>query len=393
MQKYEKLWTRNFILAIFANMFTGFIFYLLMTTLAVYATSKFNAPSGVAGLTASIYVLGSLVGRIFTGKYIESIGRRKTMYIGGFTFFLVSLLYLIPVGLPMLLAIRLLHGMTFGIINTALPTIVISYIPDNRRGEGLGFFTVSTTFSTAIGPFLGVYILEHYDFSVMFVLCAAFALGTLLFLLPMKVTNPVEDMRADAIRGGNMGLKSFFEMKTVPIAIIVLAMGIVYASVTSFITSYAADLNLSYVVSIYFIVYSVCILIGRPLTGKILDRFGDNIAMIPTIISASISLAVLAFARSLPAFLVSGALMAFGLGTVISVGQAIAVKLAPKERVGTAISTYLSFSDIGLGIGPVIMGMIIPWKGYSGMYLIGSAIIAADLVLYIFIHGRKYRKK
>jgi MFS family permease len=374
-------------------MFTGFVFYLLMTTLAIYATSKFNASSSIAGLTASIYVLGSLFGRLFTGKYIELVGRRKTVYIGGSAFFLVSLLYLIPVGLPVLLAMRLLHGMTFGIINTALPTIVISYIPDNRKGEGLGFFTISTTLATAIGPFLGVYVLEHYDFSMMFVLCSAFALGTLLFILPMNVTDLTGEMRKTAIRSiEGFHFRAFFEASTMPIASIVLIVGMVYASVTSFITSYASYLNLSYVVSIYFIVYSVFILVGRPLTGKMLDRFGDNVAMIPPIISASIGLVVLSFARGLPAFLVSGALLALGLGTIISVGQAITIKLAPSERMGTATSTYLAFSDIGLGLGPVILGLIIPHAGYSGMYLVGAAVIALDLPMYILVHGRKYRR-
>ncbi|MDR1068481.1 MAG: MFS transporter [Clostridiales Family XIII bacterium] len=371
-------------------MFASLVFYLLMTTLALYVRAKFHAPASVAGLAVGIYVLGALIGRLFTGKYIELAGRRKTLYFGGMTFFLASLLYLIPVGLPLLLAMRFLHGVTFGIIGTALPAIAVSSIPDERKGEGVGFFTLSNTIATAIGPFTGAYVLEHYHYGAIFITCSAFAFCTLLVVLFMNAADLAGNRRGDAAcAASGFRFSAFFERAAIPVSLVILPVGMCYATVTSFLTAYAEHDGLPGIVPVYFIVYSAFILIGRPLTGKILDRRGDNAAMIPPLISASVSLVALAFARSMPAFLASAALMAFGLGTLVSCGQAIAVKMSPGERIGTATSTYMSFSDTGLGIGPVLMGLIIPRKGYRGMFLVASVIIALDLLLYILVHGRK----
>jgi MFS family permease len=388
----SSLWTRNFIVATFANMFTSLVFYLLMTTLAVYVRARFHATASVAGLTVGIYVLGALIGRLLTGKYIEFVGRGKTLTFGGTAFFLASLLYLIPVGLSLLLAMRFLHGVAFGVIGTALPAVAVSSIPDSRKGEGVGFFTLSNTLATAIGPFTGAYLLQRYDYSAVFVTCSAFALCTLLFVLFINVADLSVDMRRDAIRAAKgFRFSTFFERDAIPISLVILPVGMCYAAVTSFLATFAEHVGLPSIVSIFFIVYAVFILIGRPLTGKILDRHGNNAAMIPPLVSASISFVVLAFARSLPAFLVSAAFMALGLGTIVSCGQAIAVKASPKARIGTATSTYMSFADTGLGIGPVIMGLIIPWQGYPGMFLAGSLIIVFDLLLYILVSGHKTR--
>jgi len=48
-------------------------FLLLMTNLAIYAAEEFNASQSKAGLASSIFIIGALVFRLFTGKYIERI--------------------------------------------------------------------------------------------------------------------------------------------------------------------------------------------------------------------------------------------------------------------------------------------------------------------------------
>lgn len=72
-----KLWTKDFVLFLCANFFIALTFYLLMTTLAVYAIDEFDASQSEAGLAASIYVIGALVARLFAGKYVEVFGRKK----------------------------------------------------------------------------------------------------------------------------------------------------------------------------------------------------------------------------------------------------------------------------------------------------------------------------
>ena len=76
----SKLWTKDFIIAFTANFFIALVFYLLMTTLTVYAVTQFNAAQSKAGLASSIFIIGASFSRLFAGKYIEVIGRKKLLY-------------------------------------------------------------------------------------------------------------------------------------------------------------------------------------------------------------------------------------------------------------------------------------------------------------------------
>jgi MFS family permease len=86
--------------------------------------------------------------------------------------------------------------------------------------------------------------------------------------------------------------------------------------------------------------------------------------------------------------LLSGALLGIGIGAIQSSTQAISVKITPMHRMGLANSTYLLFLDLGMGIGPILTGLVIPFTNYRGVYT-GAAIVgAACLLLYYLVHGR-----
>ena len=71
----------------------------------------------------------------------------------------------------LLLLVRFIHGAAFGISTSALATVLMDIIPKERRGEGVGYFSLSGTLATSIGPFLGLFISQRADFSVIFIVC------------------------------------------------------------------------------------------------------------------------------------------------------------------------------------------------------------------------------
>lgn len=67
MQK-EKLWTKVFISTSVVNFVLMLSMYLLSVTMAGYAIRNFAASTGMAGLVASIFIIGVLKGRLYAGK-------------------------------------------------------------------------------------------------------------------------------------------------------------------------------------------------------------------------------------------------------------------------------------------------------------------------------------
>ncbi|WKA58477.1 MFS transporter [Planococcus shenhongbingii] len=382
-----KLWTKDFIVSSIVNFFLILIFYLLMVTIAAYAVEEYDATTSEAGLVTGIFIIGTLIGRLVIGRTINRIGRKRTLVIGLSLFTLTTLFYFVNLGLSFLLINRLLHGMTLGMASTAAGTIVAQIIPMTRKGEGIGYFSMSATMATAFGPFIGLFMSQRTSYEVIFGLCLALGVISLIISLFVEVP-PIKEIPASAETKG-FKLSNFLEPKAVPIALITLAVSFCYASVLSFINFYAIEIDLVDTASVFFVVYAAAVLISRPFTGRLMDLKGANYVMYPAFLVFALGLFLLSTADSSVTLLLSGALIGFGFGNMQSTTQAVAVKLTPPHRMGLATSTFFIFMDAGLGFGPYILGFIIPLTGYSTMYVIVAFAALAAAFLYYFLHGKK----
>jgi len=388
----SKLWTKDFVLFIGSNFFVGLAFYTLMTTVTLYTIQQFSASQSQGGLASSIFIIGALLARLVAGKLVEKVGRKKMMYNSLLLFFLAMLLYFFVDNLALLFVVRFIHGVGFGFANTAMTTTVMDAIPTNRRGEGTGYYSLSTTASTAIGPFVGIYLMNHADFtSILYccTFCAAAAMGFAL-LAKVKEADLTSEERKNIKLGFNVS--DFFEKKAIPIAVITVFMGIAYSSIMSFINLYAYEIELVDAASYFFLIYAIFLFVTRPLAGKLLDQKGDNFIMYPCILLFSVSLFVVSYAHSSFILLLASALLAFGFGTYMSSAQAIAAKVAPPKNIGLAISTFYIGLDFGIGIGPFLLGFVIPLVGFRTLYALLGILVLILLGAYFMLHGSKVKQ-
>ncbi|MEP9407767.1 MFS transporter [Peribacillus frigoritolerans] len=388
-QSRTRLWTKDFVIVSSINFFITLIFYLLMVTLAIYAVNELDASTSEAGLISGIFIIGTLIGRLFIGRFIDSIGRKKTLFIGLIFFTLTTLLYFVDLGIGFLLVNRLIHGMAMGMASTATGTIVAQIIPPTRKGEGIGYYSMSATLATAIGPFIGLFMAQHTSFQVIFSFCLALGVISLitaffLYVPALKVTTKVTESKG-------FKLSNFIEPQALPISIITLLLAFCYSSVLSFISFYAIEIDLVNTASFFFVVYAVAVLLSRPFSGPLMDRKGSNFIMYPAFIIFGVGLLLLSMTTNSFTLLAAGFLIGLGFGNMQSSSQAIAVKLTPPHRMGMATSTFFIMLDAGLGFGPYILGFIIPVTGYSTLYVILGVVVILTSVLYYFLHGKKER--
>ncbi|AGX02384.1 hypothetical protein B14911_18980 [Bacillus sp. NRRL B-14911] len=382
-----KLWTKDFIVVSSINFFLTLVFYLLMVTISVYAVNEYDASTSQAGLVTGIFIIGTLIGRLFIGRYIDLVGRKRMLFIGLIFFTLTTLLYFVHAGVAFLLANRFVHGITLGMASTATGTIVAQIIPAARKGEGIGYYSMSATLATAVGPFIGIYMSQHTSFEMIF--CFCLALGIISLVTAFLVTVPPVTGSPKSAEAKGFRVSDFVEPKALPIAVITLAIAFCYSSVLSFINFYAMELDLVDAASFFFIIYAVAVLLSRPFTGRLMDLKGANYIMYPAFILFAAGMILLSTAGSSFVLLLSGVLIGLGFGNMQSSTQAIAVKLTAPHRLGLATSTFFIFLDAGLGFGPYLLGLVIPITGYSSLYIMMAALILLSAVLYYFLHGRK----
>ncbi|WP_251552129.1 MFS transporter [Neobacillus muris] len=386
-QARPKLWTKDFIIISAANFFLYLIFYLLLVTISVYAVNHYHASESQAGLATGIFIIGTLIGRLVIGRIIESVSTRKTMFFGLIFCILASGLYFIDLGTNFLLFTRFVHGLALGVASTATGTIVALIIPAVRKGEGIGYYSMSTTLATAIGPFIGIYMSQHASYAAIFSFCLA--LGVISFIIALFMKVPEMKPAAKAAEPKGFKLSGFIEPKALPIALVTLIVGLGYSSVLSFINFYAIEIDLVNVASFFFIVYAVAILVSRPFTGRLMDIKGASYVMYPAFVLFAAGLFLLSSASHGISLLIAGVLIGFGFGNMQSCTQAIAVKVTPRERMGLATSTFFIALDAGLGFGPYVLGFIIPLTGYRQLYLIMAIVVLASTALYYFMHGKR----
>ena len=134
-------------------------------------------------------------------------------------------------------------------------------------------------------------------------------------------------------------------------------------------------------------------LISRPLTGKIADKFGIHISLIPSLVFFASNLVFLAYCTQTWQLLLIAAVNALGLGTAFSSLQALCMKVVPANRRGAGSSTFFIGLDLGDLIGPGIAGLIVQYFGYSEMFLASLVPLAiCALSLYFWVRRGSFSR-
>lgn len=390
----EKLFNKGFITVTLINFVIFLVYYCFVVITAKYAKSELGASTAQAGLATGIYIIGTLIARLYIGKKLELIGRKRILRYGALFYLITTAAYLFAGNILILDGVRFLNGFGYGAVSTAANAIVTAYIPAARNGEGINYYGLSTSLAAAVGPFIGMLLLPLVGFKAIIILATILAALTTIACFAFKVKNLVitEEHRAMLHK---WSLNSFFEYKVLFISFLGFLIGFSYSSILSFLSIYAEELKLATAGAFFFVVYALIVTVTRPATGRLFDAKGENWVMYPSFIFLSVGLVVLAFTHTAPILLVAGGLVGLGYGTFMSNGQAVTLKLVPTHRVGVALSTYFIGLDLGLGVGPYGLGVLKGTLGsYPHIYLFCAVIPIIVLVLYaIFYHPDRAKKR
>lgn len=377
-----RLWTKNYVLGLVVAVMLSMTLYLLMTSMAIYAVAEFGAGEVLAGMTASIFVIGAVLARLGAGIAVDRLGQRRVLLGSLVVFVVAAASYLVVHDLRLLLAVRFVHGVAFGMAHTAVGAIVQSVIPPSRRAEGTGYYGVSTTLSMALGPLLAVLLVDAERYQWLFgssTLIAVAALVAALFCTP-----PIQVVSHSQARP-----RSPIEPTALPLGTFMLLCGIAFSGVVTFLNTYTGELGLTRASAVFFLVFALVVIVTRPALGRLQDRRGDNVVMYPAIVSFAAGLAVLAVATNGFTVLLAAALLGGGWGTLLSAGQAIVVGRTHISGVGRSLSTYFLLVDIGMGFGPVALGLLLGYVGLGTMYGFLAGLVVTSLFVYMGVHGRR----
>lgn len=385
----EKLWTKEFLIIAFMNFLTTIVYFILMVTMSSYAKDTYGASVSMAGLVASIFVIGSLAGRLTAGRIMTSYGAVKVLFISLVLFTVASSGYYLANVIPTLLVIRIIQGFTVGMIGTATGTIIAQIIPIPRRGEGIGYFSLSNVLASAIGPFIGIIFLKLEDgYQWLFFMNVLVGIISLIILKLANIT--IANVHHESHNTKTVSFfAKFIDPKAVPISFLALVFGFSYSGVMSYLSLYSKEINLVNAASYFFLVHAIVVTCSRPITGRLIDSKGANVIVYPCIIIFVAGMLLYSQATAPWMILVAAALFGLGWGNFNSTAQTLAIKFTVPNRIGLATATYFIFIDLGMGLGPFILGYLIPNVGFRMLYVVSAVIALLCIPLYHVLYGHK----
>ncbi len=126
-------------------------------------------------------------------------------------------------------------------------------------------------------------------------------------------------------------------------------------------------------------------------SGKVFDRYGPAMILIPGSILSIAGLIMLYAAVSDSMFFLAALLYGFGFGAIFPALQTWCMNAVGEHEHEDAMASFFNSFDLGIGGGSLILGIIADvFSSYQTVYMVASMMYAGCLVLYI---GRLWAKK
>lgn len=391
MKQENEIFTKRFFALFFTNMSVFLVFYGLITTLPLYVLGELKGSEDDAGLLVTAFLISAILVRPFCGKLLDIYSKRRMLVLSVGFYLICTVLYIFVEPLPLLLGLRFFQGIWFSIATTAASSLAADIVPANRKGAGLGYFTMSTNLAVVIGPFIGLLVVQYTSFDVLFIVLSCIVLvGSIIALTINTADLPVP---LNVKREFKFSFDDLFERKALSIALVASLIAFSYSSVLSFVSVYAEQQNLLAVASYFYAAFAAAMLITRPLTGKIYDQVGPQYIIIPSFILFSVGLFILSNINGVFMFIISAIFIGIGYGTLTTSLQSQAVQSTSHQRSGYATATYFTLFDLGIALGSYVLGMVAMAFSYRYIYTIAGVLLIFVMFIYIFIISIKKSKK
>ncbi|MCG6957621.1 MAG: DHA2 family efflux MFS transporter permease subunit [Gemmatimonadetes bacterium] len=157
---------------VLASVMVGTFMAVLDATIVNVALAKLMATFGVSVdhiewiLTAYLLIFGVMLPT--SGWMADQWGYKRMYLLGLFLFTLGSFLCSLAGNIDVLIAFRVIQGAGAGFLMPVGMAIITREFPPEKRGIALGFWSVAASASVSLGPTLGGYLIDRFEWNVIF---------------------------------------------------------------------------------------------------------------------------------------------------------------------------------------------------------------------------------
>lgn len=383
----ERIWNKDLIFLILSNFLMYITYYAILSALPIYLVNNLHASKVQVGVVVGVYTIASVMVRPFSGFTLDRFGRRTIFLLALIIYTLLFAGYLVAITITSIILLRFAQGLVWGFTTVSGSTIAVDIIPVAKRGEGIGYFALSTTLGMSVGPIIGLFVCHHWGYMAMFVS------GCFISVASLACAYGVH-LRKRFVVGKRIALKwnSLFDKNSILPSINVFITMIAYGGLLSFIALYGQEIGIKNT-SLYFLIFSIGIAAARLTAGKVFDRNGPRKIITLCLILLMIGFPMLAMAKNPLLFFLSAIVIGFGNGVIFPTFQSMVNNLADSVHRGAANSTLYTAVDLGMGLGMIMAGLIAEHISLSFIFWVNAAVGAAGLLFFRLFVLKAYESR
>ncbi|MGD9159607.1 MAG: MFS transporter [Desulfobacteraceae bacterium] len=388
------IWNRNFICILLISFMLAITHFSINPLIASYAL-HLGASAHIMGLLTGLFFGVAFSMRPVSGPVLTKIDKRKLMmvfFIGG----AANIGYALFDNISAFIAFRILHGLQYALVGTLTMTLAGDSLPKEKMASGMGFYGLSSSLSMAIAPTLGISILnfgtylknESFGFTCIFLFAAVISF---LGLIPGLLLLPDKKTREDILSTGAW-YKNIASVHAVPMALVMFFIYLGWSLYNVYIVEYAKELGISGISSFYTVL-AVVLVVARPASGYLTDRFGLTRVLLPGLIIMALSFIIIVSARSIGTILTGAAIGAAGFGAFQPALYSMCILSETPLKRSVASNTLYIGVDVSLFIGPILGSMVYDMYNYSVMFKSASLTILMALAVFFLLLPSYYRRR
>src|SRR5262249_42574871 len=357
----------------------GFSFTVFLSAFQLLPTAPFHilalgGSTSAAGLFLGFLTYASAFSAPVTGSLADRLGSRRVLIVASVAITAFSIAYALIPSYQIMLALVLVHGVFWSGLLTGSGAYMTNMLPESRRAEGIAYWGLATIAAIAVAPSIGFWVF-HFGWRAMCLEAAALnvVMAAIAWNLPPEFTTDDEH----AHHG-----RRLIEWRVLILSVTLFLYSFGYGGITSFTALYA-DANGVRPKGIYLTALAIVILVTRPMSGRLGDRFGYRRVFLPCPLLIRLGLSLLVFGGTRPWLIASAVVFGAGFGTAYPTFVGYVMRNVPAARRGAAFGAILACFDTGIGTGSTSMGWIIEHYGFSRAF--GTAALLSALALPYFL--------
>ena len=379
---------RKNLLALFA---AGLLFWAslgsLLPTLPLYVEDVGGTTQQV-GVVMGAFAVGLLLCRARLGKLADQRSRKLVVLIGMGVVAIAPFGYLFVNSIPLLLLIRAFHGISIAAYTTGNSALIVDLSPAEKRGELIGYMSLTNPIGIAIGPAMGGFLQEQTGYVPLFLLASGLGLLGFFFASQVKEPRVTPNLNSDSDKVSVQPESDrFWQLLGKPAfripSLVLLLTGLVFGAVATFVALYIREAQVDLNAGWFYTAAAISSFGIRLITGQASDRFGRGLFITGSLVCYGLGMLLLSQAQSAVYFLLAGLLEGAGGGTLIPMMIALLSDRSYAHERGRIFSLCIGGFDVGIAIAGPVLGTFAQQLGYHGIFAISTGIALLALVIFV----------